>query len=194
MPMAPPVLIEIASEEPETWFELRTTSDVPIFRCQGACAAYVPAGTYAVYVEETDDTRAGQRKLTLEKASSVTLTPRSKSTGSAGLALGIAGSVALPVGLLMVISATLSSCEEGLSGTCNDSQTQTIGLLGLALFLGGAVATPIGWVMFAKSRRPGVEVEPLAPAQHGKSSRRLPVQLGLMTGDRQIGVRAGFAF
>jgi hypothetical protein len=151
-----PLLVELYNPS------ARPLVDPPIARCQVPCRAHLPVGRYKMFVHETEGTLSGARIVDISGPSNVLVSPDARGQRTAGLGLGIGGTVAMIVGAVLVLS---DLCVDGCS-RYDDSSDSRAGI-GTALLLGGLVATPVGWVMFGKSFRP--EVSQMPTAQVGLS-------------------------
>ena len=112
-----------------------------VARCKQYCDFWAPLGRYTVHAR---DPGTGDRKelpLRIKKSSRFELEAGDDSTSTAGMFLGIAGAIALPIGLIALAAGASSSGDDG--GATG---------VGLGLLLAGAIATPVGWSMYASSR------------------------------------------
>jgi len=152
----PVVPIWISSDVQGPTYELRRPGDGnAVFFCRSAaCAAYLPIGEYDVYVPPTADYAEGKRRVKIEKPSQLVIQPRDASARTAGLAMGIAGTVLVVAGFTTLAVAADRHCEDT---SCSEQQDTTV-LLSLGGIIAGAILSPIGWVSFGKSFKPGVQV------------------------------------
>ena len=115
----------------------------PVARCTAYCDFWAPPGKYTLFAH---DRSTGERKnlsLRIKRSSRFEFEAGDDGARSTGLALGIAGSVSLLVGLVLILPAMMSSSSDSE----RDGAT-----VGLGLLLAGAVATPIGWAMYSQNR------------------------------------------
>jgi hypothetical protein len=124
-------------------------TDQPIARCTVPCRATIPAGSYKLYVHESEGTVAGTRTISVTQPTTLTVSPKSTGQRVGGLIIALAGTTALLSGLAL---ASTTLCWDGSYGCGTDAEESAA----LALLLGGLVATPIGWIMFGNSFGAGV--------------------------------------
>lgn len=153
----PPYPVSFAAArryEPNLRLELRDRrTRQPLLSCVDQCQALVHPGRYRLYVGPTLHTNAGERGLDITAPSRILVTPPEGGTGKAvGLTLGIAGPILTLAGAVLVLAAS----NERPGSTAEDVKRYT----GFGMLVGGAAITPLGWVMYAKSKRPGVEIQP----------------------------------
>lgn len=157
----PGVTLWMHSTEPGTqlWLyprEAKVDSAVPLFTCAAPpCQVQVAPARYKIRVSETEETFGGVRPVDVESHTRVTLTPDVRWKRGVGLGLGIAGTIAVMVGSVMLMSSGRLMGEE----RADDRESGNQAAIGGLAFLGGAIATPIGWVMFGSSFKPDVEIE-----------------------------------
>jgi hypothetical protein len=164
-----------------------------LYRCVTPCTVELPPGKYRVHVEETKDTRAGSRIVSLSGPSFVQVSPRTHEQRWIGLGLGVggivlfqAGTVLLVVGALSEFACTGSRIDEGCSGGGHFVAP------GLAMIVAGLVTAPIGWVIFGKSFRPRVDIEPARVKNKAEDRRRFFV--GGVDRPGSVGLSLGVAF
>lgn len=146
--------------------------------------------SYRVWVEETTDTLKGDRVITVNGPTRVTISPDPKSQRTIGLVLGITGPVFMVLGFVVFLSNITVYCDSSDTSTsCGSDVDPTLGLL---MMLGGAAITPIGWVMFGKSMRPNMEVYSEAPA-YGALERLRP-RVGVVRTPGGAGLGAAISF
>ncbi len=134
-----------------------------IVQCGGDCTVYVPPREYWITVEESPETVGGKRSIEVNGPTRLEVEPRTKSSRSTGLAMGIGGIGLLVVGTVAMMAGLVQSIDNSVDsdgGRRNNDDGTSLLLLGLAGFTAGAVLTPVGWVKFGRSA-PGVNVQAL---------------------------------
>jgi hypothetical protein len=165
VPVVSTVPVDVVGTQPKLVFTISDDSGRPVAECSGRCRLELVPGTYKVFVHETEDTLAGARKVDITGPTTVRVDPDSTSARSAGLAMGIVGSILLLVGATAVLA---NSCGHG----CDEGEKNGSPLGGLAL-LGGLVLTPVGWVTFGQSFKPDIETT-TAPGPSPRGSKFAP--------------------
>lgn len=149
-PGGPPpgtVPVYVRNEEPSIRHRITTREGMTIASCVGNCTMYVYPGSYIFESSETDDLRAGKKKLMIGGPTTVDVSPGSKSSRSTGLILGSLGSAAFLVGVIGVYVVALTNVVCAVNDPCNQpSYTPWV-----VTMLGGAAAATTGWVMFGTS-------------------------------------------
>jgi hypothetical protein len=144
--------VYVRDDVPGMVHRISFTDGRPIANCTGNCTFRVPPGQYLIEVDGNDSLRAGKKVVNVSGHTVVDVSPGSKSTRTAGLALGIVGPVALFVGLVgaVVVAADNNDkdfeCRTGYA--CESKSDATAYVL---LMLAGAGATTAGWIMFGTS-------------------------------------------
>jgi hypothetical protein len=143
--------VYVRDDAPGMVHRISFTDGRPIANCTGNCTFHVPPGQYVIEVDGNDTLRAGKKVVNVSGHTVVDVSPGSKSTRTAGLALGIAGPVALFVGLIgaVIVAADNNDkdfdCRTGYS-TCDTSRSDATAYV--LLMIAGAGATTAGWIMF----------------------------------------------
>jgi len=141
-----------------------------VARCTQYCEFWAPLGRYTV---QARDPSTGERKdlpLRIKKSSRFELEAGDDSTSTAGMFFGVAGAIALPIGLITLAAGVTSSGDDA-------SATR----VGLGLLLGGAIATPVGWSMYASSRTRLTRID---GSSYTRAQTASQVRLGLTGGGR----------
>jgi len=146
-------------------------------RCSDPCEVVAPPGNYDLRVFR-DGEKLGTGRVAVETSADLQVSPPDKETSRTGLALGVMGS-ALFMGGLMAIALAGLSCDNEYG--CSKNQVTTM-QIGLGAMVGGAIMAPIGWVMFAKNRRPRIEVLPPGTATPSSSALGSPREVALRFG------------
>jgi len=140
------VPVHVRNEEPMIRHRLTTREGMTIASCTGDCTMYVYPGQYTFESSETEELRAGKKKLNIGGPTTVDVSPGSKSSRTTGLIVGSLGSAAFIVGLVGVYVVALADviCDVGTTTNCTrPSYTPWVLML-----VGGAAAATTGWVMF----------------------------------------------
>jgi hypothetical protein len=122
----------------------RPPRDLPAAVCFDRCDLVAIPGRYLLRVSGPpgSDVRASKRYVDLKESAEVVVDPPSAFGRYSGLALGIAGTVALSFGTVVLI--------------VGGSDTTRATGLGMTAF--GLAATPVGWTLFGVNARPKVKV------------------------------------
>ena len=115
-----------------------------VARCTEYCEFWALPGKYRVHAQDSSGTYKNL-PLRIKTSSRFNLATGNESAATAGLALGISGSVALFAGALMTVPFLL--CDRYCS-----SEEKSLASAGLGVLLAGALATPIGLVMYGENR------------------------------------------
>ncbi len=141
------VPVHVRNEEPSIRHRLTTRDGMTIASCTGNCTMYVPPGSYIFESSDTEELRAGKKKLNIGGPTTVDVSPGSKSSRTTGLILGSVGSAAFIVGLVGVYIVALTDVICDVNSSC----TQPSYTPWLLTMLAGAGAATTGWVMFGTS-------------------------------------------
>ncbi len=169
---AVPVRVQVWGREPGLGYQLELVRprDVVVARCPGNCFINVVPGSYRLRVFDKDGSPLGARVVRVDRSCDWVVGRPDAAGRDAGLTMGIAGSILIPVGFI----ATLPYLFIGLcEGDCNANRDEKaeFALLGLAAIITGAVLTPIGWAGYARSRSPRIEIRPgLTPVAERRPS------------------------
>jgi len=175
---SPKAVLHVRGTQPGLTYEMvphRQHSPGP--RCSDPCEVVAPPGKYDLRVFSAGE-KLGSERVTVEGSADLRVTPPDVDTSRTGLRLGIVGS-ALFMGGLVAITLAGMGCDG--EGGCSSDQRTTM-LVGLGALVGGAVMAPIGWVMFAKNRRPRIEILPPGAATAGSSALISPREIALRFG------------
>jgi hypothetical protein len=129
----------------------RERSEETLLRCQGRCEFFAPRGRYRIYARDSSTGKEYELGLRVRRPSEFLLRQGDSSARITGLVVGIAGSVSVVTGMVLVLPSLMSGLCHDSEG-CTTEAERTMGKVGLGLLLGGAIATPIGWIMFGKNR------------------------------------------
>lgn len=141
------VPVHVRNEEPSIRHRLTTRDGMTIASCVGNCTMYVYPGSYIFESSETEELRAGKKKLNVGGPTTVDVAPGSKSSRTTGLILGSLGSAAFLVGLVGVYVVALTDVVCAVNDACEQPSYTPW----LVTMLGGAAAATTGWVMFGTS-------------------------------------------
>ncbi len=199
----PGVPIELVSTEPGVGIDVYAPSarvgvDPPIVACDAACRVVVAPGTYKIFVRDTEDTVSGSREIDVSRPMRITMDPDTVEHRSVGLGLGIAGPIAMIVGIVVVIGSW-QDCGHGDYDYAYDGRRACGGndsarALGILSLVGGLTATPVGWVMFGTSFKPEYSLDPLSSSPYGgaRSPQRARLELDLRPGPRGLALTGTF--
>jgi hypothetical protein len=123
--------------------------------CEGPCTVQLPAGEYRVTTLENGGEGA-TRTLRLREPERLRIGPASNLPSYACLALGIAGSLMIPVGVIVMVSG-----RDGKLDTSMDTVSEENQIAGLSIAGAGAALTVAGFVLYSKSLRFELERSPL---------------------------------
>ncbi len=141
------VPVYVRNEEPGIRHRLTTKEGMTIAACTGNCTMHVYPGQYIFESSETEELRAGKKKLNVGGPTTVDVSPGSKSSRTTGLILGSVGSAAWIVGLTGVMVVAMSKlCVSDVNSYGCPEYSYTPWLLTM---LAGAGAATTGWIMFA---------------------------------------------
>lgn len=164
--------VHLRTVTPMRSLEVRSKRDgATLARCQSSCVVELPHGVYHVVIPPTAGSARGTQNLVVDGSGTWAIQDADRDAAMSGLALGIAGTVMIPAGLVITMLSTLSA-RDGEGSTSPASQRWATA--GVATLITGVVLTPVGWTMFARNRRPkvlsalsGVDVRMALGPNHG---------------------------
>jgi hypothetical protein len=148
----------VSTREPGIRFDLSHDTGEVVARCIGDCSSTLPAGRYVVTLYDTDDSVLTSADFIVTGPGSVTIDPPNLAKARTGMALGIAGPVAIVVGLAIAASAAMDSMRDDQGGGEDGEEPSGDGarVAGLLTIIGGVIITPVGWAMYGTNRSPTV--------------------------------------
>jgi len=153
------VPFHVRNEDPTIRHRLTTREGMTIATCTGNCTMFVYPGNYVFESSETEELRAGKKKLTVYGPTAVDVSPGSKSSRTTGLVLGSVGSAVALVGLAGLYITLMVDVICDVGSNCKQP-SYTPWLLAT---LGGAAAATTGWIMFGTAGTK-INAENYAPA------------------------------
>lgn len=131
----------------------------PIVTCRTPCTLRLKPADYRVWADDTADTVAGGRVVTIDSDSRVSVDPSTRGLRNTGRLMLILGPVTSLLGVAVVGYCWVNDCGSTLAWT------------GVGMFFAGAAVAPVGLILFASSYRTGVTVE----SERAQSARlRMP--------------------
>ena len=191
------VIVSIRFTEPGVGVTVSTRDKKILATCKSACRVRLVPGRYIFNVHPGDSTVGGKRALDVQGPMRITFDPDTTDHRYGGLGLGIAGPIAMIVGLGLAISGARVSVDCTGSECNQHTRTDETRIrMGLLTMLGGMGATALGWTMFGTSIKPEYEIESLN-STFTHSRRTLPqrsLQLGVVgyPGGGGLGARLAF--
>ena len=165
---AQPVLVQLAGGEGPLSFRLSYRAGGQIAAdCPGQCSVLLWPGQYMLDAMDARG-RESTGALTVVGPQLFVATSPSIAARSAGLALGIVGTAAVGVGLIIV----LVECGGDAGASCDTGQARSVRTAGVLSLAAGAVMAPIGWVMYSKNHDLHIEsrLSPAVPVRAGSAS------------------------
>lgn len=155
------VTLELLSNTPGLAYEVYSITkkigrDPADFFCETNCQIQVVPGEYRIRVRETEFTLAGSRVIRINSPTSILFDPDTRAKRTTGLVLGIAGPVAMLVGVGLVMGAAPDPHDAGPS-----KRNDALAIGGVGVLAAGAAMTAAGWVMFGTSFKPEYELSPV---------------------------------
>jgi hypothetical protein len=152
----------------------------PVAACENYCDFWALPGRYTLYTRDHDTGVRHELGLRVKRSVRYSLQQGDDGARDAGLAVGITGSAAIVIGLLMMMPLVLSNiCEDT---NCTTDGERSAAEIGLGLMLGGAIATPIGFSVFSHNR---TKLTPVAERAYGTNDSGPSVRVGV------VGVNGG---
>jgi len=151
-PQPTPVHLSIQAP-PFTELEI-VPADAPgspaVARCSEYCDFWAWPGKYTLYSRDNTSKERRELPMRVKQSGRYVFEAGDADARATGLAVGIAGTVAIGAGFAMMIPAIMSQmCEDT---NCTSAAERRAANAGLVVLLAGVVSTPIGWTMYVGNR------------------------------------------